>query len=119
MFTNRTLIAALGLTLLAGAAGAGAGDYERSEYYERRGPMPFEVLDLNSDGVVTAEEHAQVRTERHRYRSEHGYPMRNAASAPKFDQIDSDGSGAVERDELSAWQAQRMQQRGMGRGGRW
>jgi len=119
MLTNKTLITALGLALLAGTAAASSYDAERSEYYERRGPMPFEVLDLNGDGVVSPDEHAQVRSERHSYRSERGYPMRNAAAAPNFDRVDTDASGAIDRDELSAWQAQRMQQRCMGRGGRW
>lgn len=117
MFSKTILISALGIALAAGSAAASPGEDEREEYYERRGPMPFEVMDLNRDGVVTAEEHAQVRGERHRVRAEQGYPMRRAAEAPDFEQIDRDGNGSIDRGELSDWQAQRMQQRGMGRGG--
>ena len=118
MLSSRFQIAALGIVLAAGVA-ASPGDDEYREYYERRGPVPFEVMDLNADGVVTAQEHQQVRAERQRIRAEQGYPMRRAASAPHFEQIDRDGNGSIDREELSDWQAQRMQQRGMGRGGRW
>jgi hypothetical protein len=80
--------------------------------------MPFEVMDLDRDGIVTAEEHERVRAERQKIRTEHGYPMRRAASAPKFEQIDRDGNGSIDREELSGWQAQRWQQRGPRYGGR-
>ena len=119
MISNKLNAVALGLALAAGAAGASPDENERGEYHEQRGPIPFEVLDLNRDGVVTAEEHAQVRRERHSYREQRGYPMRHTGSAPDFGQIDADGDGSISRDELSNAQAQRMQQRGMGRGGRW
>jgi hypothetical protein len=109
------MIPTLSLALLAGTALASPGEDERHEYYERRGPLPFEVMDLNGDGVVTRAEHAQVRTERQRVRSEQGYPMRNAGAAPVFEQIDRDGSGVIERSELNEWHAQRAP-KGMGPG---
>jgi hypothetical protein len=119
MISNRLLAVTLGLAFAAGAASASPGEYEREDYYEQRGPMPFEVLDLNRDGVVTSEEHARVRSERHAVREQHGYPMRRADSAPDFEQIDVDGDGSISRDELSRAQAQRIQQRDTGRRGRW
>lgn len=109
------IIPTLSLALVAGAALASPGEDERYEYYERRGPMPFEVMDRDGDGVVTKAEHAQVRTERQQVRSEQGYPMRNAGSAPAFEQIDRDHNGAIDRDELNEWHAQRVP-KGMGRG---
>jgi hypothetical protein len=116
MLSNKILSSAFGLALIAGVAGASPGEYERHEYYEHRGPMPFEVVDLNQDGVVTADEHAQVRSERHSVRAQQGYPMRNAGSAPSFEQMDSDGNGSISREELADFQALRMQQRqGMSR----
>lgn len=115
MLNKTILTSAVGVALLCGTAFASSYENERNEYYERRGPMPFEVLDLNGDGVVTPEEHAQVRNERQKVRSEQGYPMRNASSAPSFDQIDRDGDGSVSRNELYGWQAGCMQRRpGMG-----
>ncbi len=114
MWNKKTLYSALGV-LIAGSASVYASDYEREDYYERRGPMPFEVMDLNSDGVITTAEHEQVRADRQKVRSEHGYPMRRAASAPKFEQIDLNDDGSIDRDELSAWRAQNWQQRGTGR----
>ena len=110
-------LATLGAVLLTGAAIASPGEYERDEHYERRGPMPFEVLDLNRDGTVSAEEHARVRSERHAERAEHGYRLRNAGNAPSFEQIDRDSNGSIDREELSQWQAQRMQERQAGRSG--
>jgi hypothetical protein len=101
------LVPTLSLVLLVGSALASPDEDERHDAYERRGPIPFEVMDLDGDGVVTQAEHAQVRAARQRVRSEQGYPMRNAGNAPPFEQIDRDGNGTLDRDELSAWQTQR------------
>ncbi len=119
MISNKIFHSTLVLVLLVGTAMASPDEYEREEYYERRGPMPFEVFDLNQDGVVTAEEHAQVRRERQAMRARRGYPMRNAASAPSFEQIDTDKSGSISNEELTTWHTQRMRNSAMGWGGRW
>ena len=113
---RKTLITmTLGTALLAAVVVASPGEFDREDYYERRGPMPFELLDLNGDGKVTADEHAQVRAERHQYRAGNGYRMRGLQQAPQFDQIDRDGNDAIDRDELDQWHAQRLQQRHAGR----
>jgi hypothetical protein len=118
MLSHKILVPALGI-LVALSTAVSASGYEREDYYERRGPMPFALMDLDGDGVVSAEEHAKVRAERQQVRAAQGYPMRRAASAPGFGQIDADGNGAIDRDELSTWQAQRMQQGCQGPGRRW
>ena len=115
MLRRTFTITALAAALLSAAVLASPGEYDRDHYYERPGPMPFELLDLNDDGKVTADEHAQARAERHRYRAEHGYRMRGMQSAPDFDRMDRNGNGAIDRDELTQWQTQRMQQRQAGR----
>ena len=102
-----SLSLSLSLALVAGSVLASPDENERHEAYERRGPISFEVMDLDGNGVVTQAEHAQVRAERQRVRSRQGFPMRNAGNAPPFEQIDRDGSGALDRDELSAWQSRR------------
>lgn len=118
MWSRKVLYLALGV-LISGSPGIYASDYEREDYYERRGPIPFEVMDLNGDGIITAEEHEKVHAERQKLRAEQGYPMRRAASAPKFEQFDLNDNGSIDSGELSAWRAQRWQQRGPGCGGRW
>jgi len=107
MNTKLTLLGLLSLTLLAGSAISSPGEYEK--YYLQRGPMPFEVLDLNGDGVVTAQEHAAVRSERQATRIKAGYRMRNARKAPAFEQADLDGSGALTRDECRKHESRRLQ----------
>ena len=116
---RRSVTTALLAALFAGTASASPDGDERYEYYERRGPMPFEVMDLNGDGVISAAEHEQVRAARQQVRAAHGYPMRRAASAPKFEEIDLNDNGSIDPDELTAWRAQRWQQRSPGCGGRW
>ena len=114
MLSKKTLVSVVSVALLSGVAMASPDEYEA--YYSKRGPMPFEMLDLNSDGVVTAEEHAAVRSKRQAARAEMGYPMRNAKNAPAFEQIDVDSSGEISRAELDAWRGRCMQNRGKGFG---
>ena len=52
--SRKNIFPAVGLALLGGTALASADDYERSEHYEQRGPIPFEVLDLDGDHQLTA-----------------------------------------------------------------
>jgi len=47
-----------------------------------RGPMTFEVFDMDGDGVVTEQEFQSVRTDRMAARAAQGAPMRGAANAP-------------------------------------
>jgi len=113
---NKTITAStLSLLLLAGAAIASSDEGERDALYAGRGPLPFAVMDLNKDGVVTGEEHAQIHRERHEYRAQQGYPMRNATGGvSNFEAVDADRNGAVSSEEFSAWQAQRGAKCGMG-----
>lgn len=110
MLNNKVLITALGLSLIAGAVHASSEEYEREAYYQGRGPMPFEVFDIDRDGVVTVQEFEQVRGQRQATRAQMGYPMRNAARAPSFEQLDRDGDGSIDRDELAGHQVQCMRQ---------
>ena len=114
MLSNKIFVPFLGIALAAGVANASSDEYERHDYYEHRGPLPFEVVDLNNDDVVTAEEYMQVRKERRAYRATQGYPMRNAGWAPQFAQIDQDADGSISEQEFAQHHASRMQRRQMG-----
>ena len=114
MSSNTLSVSILGIALVTGMAVASPDEYERHEYYAQRGPMPFELVDLDKDGVVTAEEYTQVRSERQAYRSGQGYPMRHAGSAPRFQQIDRDADGSISEQEFAQHQAVRMNNRHMG-----
>ena len=109
MSSNTLSVSILGIALVAGMAVASP-----DEYYADRGPMPFELVDLDKDGVVTAEEYTQVRSQRQAYRSGQGYPMRHASSAPRFQQIDRDADGSISEQEFAQHQAMRMNNRHMG-----
>lgn len=117
MIIKSPITLVLATVLTAGNGFASPGEYGYDESYAQRGPVPFEVLDRNADGVVSQEEHARVHAERQAWRVQHNYPVRGMANAARFEQIDRDASGALDRDELNDWRAQRMQQRrgaGMG-----
>jgi len=110
MLKKRTTTALLAL-LVAGAAVASPDSDDGYEYYERRGPMPFEAFDRDDDDRVTRQEQRLTHDERQRYRAMQGRPVRDVDLDARFDAIDTDGDGVVSRDELAAWQAMHRQQR--------
>ncbi|MCK9531795.1 MAG: EF-hand domain-containing protein [Gammaproteobacteria bacterium] len=87
-----------------------------------RGPIPFAAYDTNKDGTISPEEFYAARGERMGQRAQAGMPMRGAASAPSFEEFDTDHDGRLTESELRLGQTQRMQQgpngggQGMGRG---
>ena len=106
MSLTKIVVPALGLAMAVGIANAQQGQYNPSQ----RGPVPFNAMDQNRDGVVSAEEHEKMRAERRKARTEQGNRMRNAGDAPSFGQIDLDGDGVASREELNQAQQKRMQQ---------
>ena len=83
--------------------------------YPPQGPAPFEAFDRDSDGSITVQEFETLRNERRAARAVAGRPMRNAATAPAFKQIDRNADGVLSRDEMSAFHQQRMLQQPDGR----
>lgn len=81
-----------------------------------RGPVAFGAIDLNRDGVVTADEFAQHRAQRQAARAAEGRLMRNAAQAPRFEAWDLDGDGLLTPQELASGQQARFAARGQGWG---
>ena len=96
-----------GTSLLAAAQGP---------TYPQQGPAPFEAFDRDCDNSITVEEFTSLHNERRAARSAAGRPMRKAASAPAFKQIDHNADGVLSRGEMSAFRQQRMTQRPYGRG---
>ena len=86
----------------------------------QQGPMPFYAFDSNRDGVISEQEFNQVHADRMAARAAQGRPMRNAANAPVFADLDLDGNGTISQQELIQFQRARMQARrampGWGRG---
>ena len=81
-----------------------------------RGPIPFEAFDSDGSGAISEQEFYAAHGKRMATRAEEGRPMRNAASAPLFSDIDSNGDGSLSPEELMAGQQRPMQQRGGGMG---
>ena len=80
----------------------------------RRGDRPmggFFGFDADGDGVVSRQEFEQGRAQRRAERAQQGYPMRNQANAPSFEEIDRNGNGVVTAREFDEFRAQRMRQR--------
>jgi Ca2+-binding EF-hand superfamily protein len=105
---HKSMVAALlsGTSLLVAA---------QDPAYPQHGPAPFEVFDSNCDNSITFEEFTSLRNERRAARAATGRPMRNAATAPSFKQIDRNADGVLSRDEMSAFRQQRMTQPSYGR----
>lgn len=75
------------------------------------GPVPFESFDVDGSGDVSQEEFNRMRSERIRVRSEEQRQFRNMGSAPGFSDIDTDGDGRLNRNEIQAHQKKRQEHR--------
>ena len=79
--------------------------------------MPtFESFDVDKDGKVTQSEFEHVRAKRMQERAEEGRMMKNAANAPAFSDIDTNGNGYMEKNEFQIHQQNQRRKRGMGQG---
>ena len=76
-----------------------------------RGPIPFYIYDLNSNGSISQDEFHTIRGQRMVYREAQGYSMKNIASEPNFKQFDIDKNGQLSQDELTLGQQQQRQKR--------
>ena len=75
------------------------------------GPVPFESFDADGSGDVSQEEFNKMHSERIRARSEEQRQFRNMGNAPVFSDIDTDGDGRLNRNEVQAHQKKRQEQR--------
>lgn len=82
------------------------------------GPIPFTVYDLDGDGFITEQEFNTVRSERVEERSRSGRPMRGLPDAPAFSDLDRNGDGRLNPEELLLGRRQWMDQH-RGRPDRW
>lgn len=92
-------------TLLAGMATAALAAAQPA--FAPRGPVPFDVIDGNGDGAISAQEFEQHRDQRMAARRAQGRLLRNAGNAPSFSAWDSDGNGQLSPAELYAGQQAR------------
>jgi Ca2+-binding EF-hand superfamily protein len=82
-----------------------------------RGPIPFAVYDKDGNGLIDEDEFTAVRAERMATRAAEGRPMRGAAGAPSFSELDTNDDEQLTKDELEAGQKAQMEKRlGMGMG---
>jgi len=93
----------------------------KADSHKMHRPPPFSDFDENGDGVVSAEEFADMRAARMAAKAESGKPMKGAASAPAFSDLDTDNDGVLTEAELVTGQkAHRhaMQEKHKGAGGK-
>lgn len=89
----------------------------QAEAIPERGPIPFAAFDEDGNNLISEEEFNATRAKRRAAREAEGRPMRGAASAPSFSDLDTSADGQLTPDELAAGQRARMEQRrGMGQG---
>lgn len=88
-----------------------------AEQMPQRGPIPFYIYDIDSNGYISQDEFNTRRGQRMESRAAQGFPMRSMASEPNFMQFDTDKDGQLNPDELARGQLQQMQKRrGLGQG---
>lgn len=77
----------------------------------QRGPIPFYIYDINSNGSISQDEFHTIRGQRMEYKASQGYPMNNMAFEPKFNQFDTDNDGQLSPEEFTSGMQQHMQKR--------
>ncbi len=83
-----------------------------------RGPIPFEVFDINKDGSISKDEFNKTIEQRIKVAKEQeGRMMRNSKNHLSFEEIDSNGDGKISKVELLEAQLKRYQDSGA-RGGK-
>ena len=95
--------------LLIVVAGSFVSINTQAEELPARGPVSFADFDQDGSGFVSEEEFNSVRGERMAARAAEGKQMRGAASAPAFSDIDTDGDGQLNPDELATAQKAHME----------
>lgn len=83
----------------------------QAEPLPQRGPIPFHVYDLNSNGSIDQDEFNTIRGLRMQNREAQGYPMRNMSSEPNFNQFDTDKDGLLNPGELERGQQLQREKR--------
>ena len=101
------LVAAMAL---AAAASLSAQDMQRGMGKGHSAPM-FSDCDLNGDGVISAAEFYEARSNRMAERAAQGGKMKNAANAPSFESIDTNGDGEISEEEFDLHKAGMIEKR--------
>ena len=116
-----TFTKSIAMTVLASAVSL---VYAQSTVITARGPIPFNVIDLDANGSISEQEFNMVHQQRMSARAAEGRPMRGMVNHPVYADFDTDGDGQLTPDELAAGQQiQRQKRQGMrmvlsqGRGG--
>ena len=82
-----------------------------AEPMPQRGPIPFHIYDIDSNGYISQDEFNTRRGQRMESRAAQGNPIQNMALEPNFNQFDTDKDGQLNQDELTRGQQQQMQKR--------
>ena len=89
----------------------------QAEGRSAHGPVPFAEFDKDANGLVSEQEFTATRERRMAEMAAQGKPMHGMESAPSFTDVDTDGDGQLNPDELAAAHKAHMQKMGKGRDG--
>ena len=101
---NRGITAGLMIVLTGCIVISGAHAKEGSSH----GPVPFSVFDMDENGFISEAEFYSVREQRMAAKASEGKKMRCAKYAPTFADLDTDGDGQLNPEELTAGQKAHM-----------
>lgn len=92
-------------------AGLSTQVFSKENSFPVKGPISFEIYDMNKDGNISEDEFNSIRTKIMTEKTSQNKRMNNAGNAPIFSDFDKNKDGLISINEFKAGQLEQKQKR--------